>query len=227
MLQNFGASSEAARASMPSLLNQVKATSGMDTSGVFQSYRSEAVRVANDILRLAGQEPISADATDAQILQKAGVLRALDMASGSNQSAAQALDTILAVQPNQQLEPQTNAKIMASLLMANQRAVDMNGFVREYQNLDGNAMRTTTQAPTAFGDAYARQYIAEEKALEKIVLDGSKPINADGDTMVSILSGTSLSPQQKNSIISAFLLSQGMPEAEIANLGDVSRYFGG
>jgi hypothetical protein len=227
MLQTFGASSEAARASTPSLLNQVKATSGMDASGVFQAYRSEAVRVANDILRLAGQEPISGDATDAQILQKAGVLRALDMASGSGQSAAQALDTILAVQPNQQLEPETNAKIMASLLMANQRAIDMNGFVREYQDLNGNTTRTTTQAPTAFGDIYARQYLSEEKALEKIVLDGSKPINNQGDTILSVISDPRLNASQKNQIVSNFLMKKGMSEAEIANLGDVSRYFGG
>jgi hypothetical protein len=228
MLQDYGASSEVARSSMPSLLNQIEATSNMDSSGVFQKYQTEAFRVINEILDATGQSQYRINTPeDAQILAKSGVLRALDMASGSGQSAAQALETILAVQPNQALEPETNAKIMTSLMMANQRAIDMNGFIREYQNLGGNGSHTTTQAPTVFGDTYGRQYIAEEKALKNIVLDGAKPINADGDTMISILSGTELNSQQKNNIIAAFLKKSGMSENEIANLGNVSRYFGG
>ncbi len=226
MLQSYGSSSEIARSSIPSLLNQIEATSNMDSSGIFQSYQTEAIRVANEILQAAGQEPISS-AADPEIMRKSAVLRALDMSSGSGQSAAEALNIALEAQPNPSLQPEANAKIMTSLMMANQRAIDMNGFIREYQNLQGNDNHTTTQAPTAFGDTYGRQYIAEEKALQNIVLDGAKPINADGDTMVSILSGTDLNSQQKNNIIAAFLTTHGMSEDEIANLGNVSRYFGG
>jgi hypothetical protein len=226
MLQSYGSSSEVARSSIPSLLNQIEATSNMDSSGIFQSYQTEAIRVANEILQAAGQEPISS-AADPEIMRKSAVLRALDMSSGSGQSAAEALNIALEAQPNPSLQPEANAKIMTSLMMANQRAIDMNGFLREYQNLQGNDNNTTTQAPTIFGDIYGRQYIAEEKALQNIVLDGAKPINADGDTMVSILSGTDLNSQQKNNIIAAFLITHGMSEDEIANLGNVSRYFGG
>ena len=226
MLKTYGDSSEVARASMPSLLNQVKATANLDSSGVFQAYQNEAFRVINEMLQAAGQPTIETP-SDAQILAKSGVLRSLDMASGSGQSAAQALDIILAVQPNQTYEPETNAKIMASLLLANQRSIDMNGFIREWQDLKGNSARTTIEAPTVFGDTYGRQYISEERALENIVLNGSQPINDQGDTILSVLSGSSLSPDQKNQIASAFLLAQGMSEDEIRNIGDISRYFGG
>jgi len=226
MLKTYGASSEVARASMPSLLNQVKATANLDSSGVFQAYQNEAFRVINEMLQAAGQPTIETP-SDAQILAKSGVLRSLDMASGSGQSAAQALDTILAVQPGQTLEPETNAKIMASLMLANQRSIDMNGFIRQWQDLKGNSARTTIEAPTLFGDIYGRQYISEERALENIVLNGSQPINDQGDTILSVLSGSSLSPDQKNQIASAFLLAQGMSEDEIKNIGDISRYFGG
>jgi hypothetical protein len=220
--------SENARASLPALMLQTNAISGLDSSGVFQKYRTAAIRVANDILRMAGQEELSSSATDAEIATKAAIIRSLEMAGGSNQNSAQALDLVLQSNANASYEPLTNAKIMASTLLANQRAIDLNSYLSEYQDADGNDFRTVNSGGvSSFGEAYQRQYMAEEKALEKIVYGGSNPIGDGGYTILQLLSGTELNSQQKNNIAVQYLRNNGMSEAEIENLGDISRYFGG
>ena len=117
---------------------------------------------------------------------------------------------------------------MASTLLANQRAIDLNSYLSEYQDADGNDFRTVNSGGvSSFGEAYQRQYMAEEKALEKIVYGGSNPIGDGGYTILQLLSGTELNSQQKNNIAVQYLRNNGMSEAEIENLGDISRYFGG
>jgi hypothetical protein len=117
---------------------------------------------------------------------------------------------------------------MASTLLANQRAIDLNSYLLEYQDADGNDYRTVNSGGvSSFGEAYQRRYMAEEKALEKIIYGGSNPIGDAGYTILQLLSGTELNSQEKNNIAVQYLRNSGMSEAEIENLGDISRYFGG
>lgn len=229
---------EAARATRATTLLQADAVanlvSGDETlsTGAFGELKLQAIRYANELLRMAGQPEITG-ATDAQIIQKVGALAALERASGGGQQSFEALSAILSTNPNMAFEPKANAKLMATLMLAQQRAVDMAGFMREYRLADGNTYNLVNEAGKAFDDVYGRRNLAEEQALTTLVLNAAKAPEGSDESPMKFLMDPGVSSAEKNIMIREILSASGMSESMIRAMEDangqidMARYFGG
>jgi hypothetical protein len=201
-------------------------------SGALGELKSQAVRYANELLRFGGYEPISGP-DDAQIAQKAAIAASLDRASGGGQQSYEALNALLVANPNLQNEPEANAKLMATLMLAQQRSVDMAEFARIYRNDPSNQYKLVTEAPKAFDEVYRRRYLAEEQALKTLILHGYEKPEGWPMSPMEYLMDQSLSSADRNEVIRKTLLSYGYTEDQIAPLTsaggaiDMARYFGG
>lgn len=236
--QGIEASAEAARASRASMLLQTDAVANLVSpnaevrSGALGELKAQAVRYANELLRAGGYEPISG-ADDKQIADKAAIAASLDRASGGGQQSFEALNALLVASPNIQNEPEANAKLMATLMLAQQRAVDAAEFARRYKLDPSNGYRLVTDAPKAFDEMYRRRYLAEEGALKTLILHGYETPAGWPKTPMQYLMDQSLSAADRNEVIRKTLLSYGYTEDQIAPLTsatgtlDMARYFGG
>lgn len=236
--QGLENSAEAARASRASMLLQTDAVANLVSpdatvrSGALGELKVTAVRYANELLRAGGYEPITG-ADDAQIAQKAAIAASLDRASGGGQQSFEALNALLVANPNVQNEPEANAKLMATLMLAQQRAVDAAEFARSYKLDPNNGYRLVTDAPKAFDELYRRRYLAEEGALKTLILHGYETPSGWPKSPMEYLMDQSLSAADRNEVIRKTLLSYGYTEDQIAPLAsaggtlDMARYFGG
>ena len=232
------ANAQAARSARASLLTQADAISNMVSdddairTGAFANMQMEAIRYANAILRVAGQPEIDGP-NDAQIATKMATLASIERASGAGQQSYEALNTILMANPNVALEPETNAKMMANIMLSQQMAVDYAKFLSEYKEDSGNTMQLVNDAPKAFYETYGRKYLAEEQALKTIIYKGSvKPAGAQESPM-EFLMNPGYSAFDKNMVAKEFLAANGMNQEMMKALSDengqidIARVFGG
>jgi hypothetical protein len=229
---------EAARATRATTLLQADAVanlvSGDETlsTGAFGELKLQAIRYANELLRMGGYPEISG-ADDAQIIQKVGALAALERASGGGQQSFEALSAILSTNPNMAFEPEANAKLMATLMLSQQRAVDMAGFMREYKLADGNQSQLVNEAAKAFDEVYGRRNLAEEQALSTLVLNAANTPEGSDESPMKFLMDPGVSSEEKNIMIREILSASGMSESMIRAMEDangqidMARYFGG
>jgi hypothetical protein len=225
---------EAARVSRPSLLLQADAVAGLVSpdatvrSGALGELKSQAIRYLNEVLSAAGQDTITGP-DDIQILQKAAIVAALE----KSPSGVQELNAILAANPNATNEPQANAKLMSTLMLSQQRAVDMADFTRRYRLDENNPYRLVNDAAKAFDEVYRTKYLAEEAALQQIILNGSATPPGFPKSVMEYMMDPSLTPEEKNLIIKKVLPLYGLDPSQIGALSstngqiDIARYFGG
>jgi hypothetical protein len=232
------ANAQAARSARASLLTQADAISQMVSpddivrTGALANMQMEVIRYANAILSMAGQPTIDGP-NDAQIATKMATLASVERASGAGQQSYEALNTILMANPNVALEPETNAKMMANIMLSQQMSVDYAKFLREYQKDSRNTMQLVNDAPKAFYETYGRKYLAEEQALKTIIYKGSvKPAGAQESPM-EFLMNPGYSAFDKNMVAKEFLAANGMNQEMMQALTDqngqidIARVFGG
>ena len=229
---------EAARSARATTLLQADAVSNLVSddatlrSGALGELKLQAIRYANELLRMAGQPEISG-ADDAQIANKAAVAASLERAAGGGQQSYEALSTILAISPNVTNEPEANAKLMATLMLSQQRAVDMAGFMREYKLSPDNQYQLVNEAAKAFDEVYGRRNLAEEQALTALVLNAAKTPAGSDESPMKFLMDPGVPSAEKNLMIREILSASGVSENVIRAMEDangqidMARYFGG
>ena len=226
-VQKYNDAAAGASASKTGLIEQAKAVSSLTDSGLSQNLRRTVLSTVNDLLRLSGNDEFTSDTPSAaEVMNKQSILRSAGLAALGGQEASSALETLMAAQPGEKLQPETNANIMANMMLLDHRKIQMNDFVKRYQQLPGNTYHTATGAETAFNQLYGTMYLAQQKGLESIILHGHEP-SPSGETMMGIMTRTDLPNDVKNGLARAFLINQGLSADEIANMGDIASVLGG
>lgn len=229
-----------ARAGRAANLMQAEAIANLSSedanvrSGALNKIQMSAISYANSMLDAVGRPDMRISGLeDRQLAEKAAIIASIDRAHGGGQESYDALMNILNANPSSANDPVTNSKIMASLMVSQQRSIDLANFTRAYRMEPANEFKLANDAATAFDSVYRTKILAEEKALEKIILHGSDNLGDGVETTMQFIMDPSVSAAEKNDVIQSALLAYGMSAEQIAAMQDangqidLARMFGG
>jgi hypothetical protein len=183
-------------------------------AGYAASARAAAVQAVNFASSILGMEPISNMSESAAIIAKSKSILASTAAQQLDAETATALNVIMTSLPDIEQDPRASAKLMASVVQAQQRAIDLKNFTDGYISREnGNRTLTAFDAEKVFNDKTAQLYEQEKPYLEALILTGGDPSKVDptsGMTPMQLLTSGQLSPQETADVLSQ-LFPQGYP----------------
>ena len=183
-------------------------------AGYAASARAAAVQAVNFASSVLGMEPISNMSESAAIIAKSKSILASTAAQQLDAETATALNVIMTSLPDIEQDPRASAKLMASVVQAQQRAIDLKNFTDGYiSSKNGNRTLTAFDAEKVFNDKTAQLYEQEKPYLETLILTGGDPSKVDptsGMTPMQLLTSGQLNPQETADVL-AQLFPQGYP----------------
>jgi hypothetical protein len=183
-------------------------------AGYAASARAAAVQAVNFASSILGMEPISNMSESAAIIAKSKSILASTAAQQLDAETATALNVIMTSLPDIEQDPRASAKLMASVVQAQQRAIDLKNFTDGYiSSKNGNRTLTAFDAEKVFNDKTAQLYEQEKPYLEALILTGGDPSKVDptsGMTPMQLLTSGQLNPQETADVL-AQLFPQGYP----------------
>ena len=183
-------------------------------AGYAASARAAAVQAVNFASSVLGMEPISNMSESAAIIAKSKSILASTAAQQLDAETATALNVIMTSLPDIEQDPRASAKLMASVVQAQQRAIDLKNFTDGYiKGENGNRTLTAFDAEKVFNDKTAQLYEQEKPYLEALILTGGDPSKVDptsGMTPMQLLTSGQLNPQETADVL-AQLFPQGYP----------------
>jgi soluble lytic murein transglycosylase-like protein len=199
-------------------LNAANPASG---PGFQAPWRFAAANALNFAFKLAGSnEQVANTVDDAQLIGKAQALLSSELANNLDQTTLGGLQAIANAMPNASQDPQASAELLATLVEAQQRQIDLKSFADDYINQPGNSARTAFNVQSGFNEAYGREYEQEKAYLKKLILEGGKQTDsATGMTLMQLLTSGQLSEAEANDV-----LKQVFPSGYPAH---ITRYFAG
>jgi hypothetical protein len=183
--------------------------------GGYQAGLRANIAKALDLLgSTVGLERDSSFAAETDIIKKAASILGTEAASNLDQGTLGALQEIMQSLPNADQDPKASAKLMASIIQSQQRAIDLKNWNDGYISREnGNPTMTAFGSEAKFNDNTAQLYEQEKPYLEALVLKGGDPSTADpasGMTPVQMLTSGQLNPQETADVLSQ-LFPQGYP----------------
>lgn len=174
--------------------------------------RAAAVQAINYASSILGLPPISDMAEDTAIIAKASALLGMEAKQRLDADTLGALNVIMTSLPTMDQDPGASAKLMASIIQGQQRAVDLKNFTDGYIRRDnGNQTLTAFGAEKVFNDQTAQLYEAEKPYLETLIREGGKTVDpTTGMTPVQLLTSGQLSAQETAEVL-AQLFPGGYP----------------
>jgi hypothetical protein len=208
---------------LPDLLATMDAVSRL-TSGTGAGAVTTAIGAANSLLQAFGYEPISDQKNAAEVTQKMAALRAAMTARGADQSSFQALEQMMMTNPSVEFDPKTNATLLSSIMLENQKKIDASRVVNDYLSDPRNQFKTLMDFERQFAESIREKHIKEKPILERIILSGQ----VGGNTAISILKDPYRSPEDKAAFIQA-VVGMGPNGISISpeDAQSILRYFGG
>lgn len=210
-------------AGLPDLLATMDAVSRL-TSGTGTGAVTTAIGAANSLLQAFGYEPISDQKNAAEVTQKMSALRAAMTARGADQSSFQALEQMMMTNPSVEFDPKTNATLLSSIMLENQKKIDASRMVNDYLSDPRNQFKTLIDFERQFAESIREKHIKEKPILERIILSGQ----VGNNTAISILKDPYRKPEDKIAFIQS-VVGMGPNGISISpeDAQSILRYFGG
>jgi hypothetical protein len=183
--------------------SNLNAASPESGPGFQAPWRFAAANAINFALKMAGSdEQVSGTVDDAQLIGKAQALLSSELANSLDQTTLGGLQAIANAMPNASQDPQASAELLATLVEAQQRQIDLKSFSDGYINLPNNQARTAFNVQTAFNEAYGGEYEQEKAYLKKLILEGGKQTDPQtGMTLMQLLTSGQLSEAEAHEVL--------------------------
>jgi hypothetical protein len=182
--------------------------------GYQAALRANMAKALNLVGGMVGLGNDGGFAAETDIIKKAASILGTDAARNLDQGTLGALQEIMNGLPNAEQDPKASAKLMASIIQGQQRAIDLKKWNDGYiKRENGNPTMTAFGSEAKFNDNTAQIYEQEKPYLEALVLKGGDPSTADptsGMTPVQMLTSGQLTPQETATVLSQ-LFPQGYP----------------
>ena len=186
----------------------------LEQGGYQAALRINIAKALNLLGSTVGLSNDSNFAEEGDIIKKAASILGTEAASKLDQGTLGALQEILNGLPNAEQDPKASAKLMASIIQGQQRAIDLKNWNDGYISREnGNPTMTAFGSEAEFNNRTAQLYEQEKPYLEALVLKGGDPNSADptsGMTPVQMLTSGQLNPQETAEVLSQ-LFPQGYP----------------
>jgi hypothetical protein len=145
---------------------------GILATGPGSDARAKLVQIANLALRMVGADPNSPDGRtlgqldDREIANKLMNAQVQARSQQMGERAVSALHVLAAGMPNQNLSPETLRKMIADLLVFEQRKIDLGAYAARYRSQDAGPWQVGRDVVQAFNTDYgADHYLKERDAL--------------------------------------------------------------
>jgi hypothetical protein len=186
----------------------------LEQGGYQAALRTNIAKALNLLGSTVGLSNDSNFAAETDIIKKAASILGTEAANNLDQGTLGALQEIMNGLPNAEQDPKASAKLMASIIQGQQRAIDLKNWNDGYIDRgNGNPTMTAFGSEAEFNKRTAQLYEQEKPYLEALVLKGGDPNSADptsGMTPVQMLTSGQLSPQETAEVLSQ-LFPQGYP----------------
>ena len=182
--------------------------------GYQAALRANAAKALNLVGAMVGLGGDSGFAAETDIIKKAASILGTEAARNLDQGTLGALQEILNGLPNADQDPKASAKLMASIIQGQQRAIDLKTWNDGYiDRANGNQTLTAFNSEAEFNRRTAQIYEQEKPFLETLVLKGGDPAMVDpstGMTPVQLLTSGQLTQQETKDVLSQ-LFPSGYP----------------